>query len=383
MNADEILQTGQPLEGSGIDGHQKDSQGPTNGDCGTSICFCHCMSESNERIRTHFFQDIGRKRHRTSSPASDARIQIPVVVLILSLYITSNHVCSGFKASHVGIQLRPKVIGRRLIHPNDSFSALMPPPPGDRCYLAPNPLELAPTDTHSIIFHPVLVSSMESSTPVWSNPASDRLKSMVAATLWGVPLLLVLLVVGIAVLFSAVMPVIDKMFYETLEQELQLYLPTVWTQYQENLNGETLSSRRDLQMELWDQLAEYKAERLREIYTSRRCAANDNQYYQEVWDRIGSQLEEGEELENRPDLIAQLEEGLLKRNGDGTGKRDESSDVTTVSSKNGLQSIVGNELNRVDLMMRLFDKQTEYTGSSRQQIYRDWEKQRLKTGEEK
>jgi hypothetical protein len=245
---------------------------------------------------------------------------------------------------------------------------------------------LIPTITNTNIFfrHELLVS--DHTVAAWSTPATDRVKSMVAATLWGVPLLLLILVVTVAALFSAIMPVIDKMFNDSLEQELRLYLPNVWLDYHTKLNGEPLSSRRDLQMELWDQLSEYKAERLREIYMSRRKVDDDDDYYQNLWNQIDSQREEGEELENRPDLIAKLEEGLLKSTEytetTATRKSLESSrkdNRNRMKSNTGFQRIVGNELNRVDLIMRLFDKTTEYLSTSRQQIYQDWEEERKKT----
>ncbi|KAL3915023.1 MAG: hypothetical protein SGILL_005839, partial [Bacillariaceae sp.] len=157
-------------------------------------------------------------------------------------------------------------------------------------------------------------------TSAWENPATERIKSMAIASLWGVPLALILAVILTAVVFSTVMPVIDRMFYSNLEEEMQAYLPTRWAEYQDALRqtGESLSSRKDVQMEMWDRLAEFKAGRLREIYLNRlgEEQANNSErdclYYSTIWKRALSLLEEGEELENRPDLIAMLEEGLLK-----------------------------------------------------------------------
>jgi hypothetical protein len=243
------------------------------------------------------------------------------------------------------------------------------------------------TNTNNLFRHELLLPE-HSTASAWSNPATERLKSMVAATLWGIPLLLLVLVVIIAILFSAIMPVIDKMFYENLEYEMRLYLPNIWTDYLVKLNGEPLSSRTDLQMELWDQLLEYKAERLREIYTSRRTVDdNDDDYYMNLWQQIVSQREEGEELENRPDLIAKLEEGLLKSQeyAERTASRRDldlstkDSRKNTFLSKTCFQQVVGNELNRVDLIMRLFDTAAGYLGTSRQQIYQDWEEERKRT----
>ncbi|KAG7348252.1 hypothetical protein IV203_016957 [Nitzschia inconspicua] len=318
------------------------------------------------------------------------RMRLPLILLLWLSTIHSgggfqfhHHATTNLKSIHEGWSL-PQNIPSPLSSIESSHVGYLRSITWDAT--ATPPTNFIQVTANPFFYQPFPISSSDSA--AWSNPVTERLKGMVAATLWVVPLLLVLLVVAIAVLFSTVMPVIDKMFYETLEQELQLYLPCVWNEYQEKLNGETLSTRRDLQMELWDQLTEYKAERLREIYENRRkkSESNSRDYYQGIWELVDSQLEEGEELENRPDLIAQLEEGLLKRRQD---KGAESSDISSESSRNtsnastsnnGFQKIVGNELNRVDLIMRLFDKSTEYTGTSRQQIYKDWEKERTKGG---
>ena len=211
----------------------------------------------------------------------------------------------------------------------------------------------------------------------WENPATTKIKSMATAALWGVPLAVILVVILTSVFFSTIMPVIDRMFYSTLEEEMQAYLPELWIEYQNELQatGDALSARKDMQMLMYDDLAEFKAAKLREMFSSHLGGNADSggseQYYQKIWEQANSLLEEGEELENRPDLIAMLEEGLLKR------PQPNNSDIAKeelVSSENGFTSIVGNELNRVDLIMRLFDKTTEYTGKSRQQIYKDWDK---------
>ena len=211
----------------------------------------------------------------------------------------------------------------------------------------------------------------------WENPATMKIKSMATAALWGAPLALFLLVAVTAVFFSTIMPVIDKMFYSTLEEEMKAYLPDLWQEYQNELNatGDVLSARKDMQMLMWDDLAEFKSGKLREMYLSRlgenSSAKGGSEYYQSLWDQASALLEEGEELENRPDLIAMLEEGILKRprqDGDDSTSAEEAT-----LSESGFNSIVGNELNRVDLIMRLFDKTTEFTGKSRQQIYKDWD----------
>ncbi|KAL3922143.1 MAG: hypothetical protein SGILL_002362 [Bacillariaceae sp.] len=177
------------------------------------------------------------------------------------------------------------------------------------------------------------------------------------------------------------MPVADRMFCKTLEEEMQAYLPDLWIDYQNELQetGDILSARKDMQMLMWDDLAEFKAAKLRAMYLSRlgedsNTSGSKNEYYQKLWDQASSLLEEGEELENRPDLIAMLEEGLLKRpihDDDNIATGVVAADETL--PENGFTSIVGNELNRVDLIMRLFDKTTEYTGKSRQKIYKDWD----------
>jgi hypothetical protein len=219
----------------------------------------------------------------------------------------------------------------------------------------------------------------DSTNAAWENPATEQIKSMATAALWGIPLALVLWVALTAAFFSAIMPVIDRMFYSTLEEEMNAYLPDVWAEYQKELqqSGETLSSRKDMQMQMWDDLAEYKAGKLREMYLSRLgknpIIANDKDYYQKVWDRANSLLEEGEELENRPDLIAMLEEGLLKEPKGNTVPKTKKATASQSTAENGFTSIVGNELNRVDLIMRLFDKTTEFTGKSRLKIYKDWD----------
>ena len=49
------------------------------------------------------------------------------------------------------------------------------------------------------------------------------------------------------------------------------------------------------------------------------------------------------------------------------------------SASNELTKIVGSELNRVDLIMRFFDKTTEFSGKSRRKIYTDYWKQKEET----
>mmetsp|Transcript_27311 Transcript_27311/g.45180 ORF Transcript_27311/g.45180 Transcript_27311/m.45180 type:complete len:289 (-) Transcript_27311:555-1421(-) len=209
----------------------------------------------------------------------------------------------------------------------------------------------------------------------WSNPASDRLKSMVGATLWGIPIAIFLLLALIAATFSVVMPVVDNMFFSTLQEDLQAYLPELWEEYEQDgrlKEGETLSTRRDLQLELYDRLQEYKAEALREMC----LGENSSAYYKSLWSSVNSQLEEGEELEYRPDLIAMLEEGMLKQTKGMVSSDFATTEDMSDSDSNPLDKIVDSELNRVDLMMRFFDKSLEFSGKSRRAIYKDWEKRK-------
>jgi hypothetical protein len=218
----------------------------------------------------------------------------------------------------------------------------------------------------------------------WSNPASERLKSMVGTTLlWAVPLAVLIVVALIAAVFSAVMPIVDNMFYGTLREEARAYLPGLWEDYQNDprlRQDESFDTRLDLQLELWDELARYKAQTLREI-----CLLdddddnvddnnnNDDDFYKSLWHRVNAELEEGEELENRPDLIAFLEVGILKKQT-MLSNNNNNKEVTRT-----MDEIVTNELNRMDLVMRFFNKSTEFAGNSRRtMIYQQWEEKKKK-----
>jgi hypothetical protein len=158
--------------------------------------------------------------------------------------------------------------------------------------------------------------------------------------------------------------------------------------------------RKDLQMELWDELARYKAEALREICLGGGGGVGDGsssdddennedstrrmkeELYRSLWHRVNSELEEGEELENRPDLIALLEESILKNKQQLQQKLEDTSSSSSSSvsssspppqSSQNIDRIVNTELNRLDLMMRFFDKSTEYSGKSRRSIYEEYQ----------
>jgi hypothetical protein len=221
----------------------------------------------------------------------------------------------------------------------------------------------------------------------WSNPASEQLKSMVGTTLWAVPLAVLIVVALIGAVFSTVMPIVDTMFYSTLREEVRAYLPDRWEDYQNDPRlhpDESFDTRLDLQLELWDELARYKAQTLREICLlddddDNNNNNNNNDFYKSLWHRVNAELEEGEELENRPDLIAFLEAGILKKQQTILSNNNNNNKEVTRT----MDEIVNNELNRMDLVMRFFDKSTEFAGNSRQTIYQNWEEKKKKKKKEK
>jgi hypothetical protein len=208
----------------------------------------------------------------------------------------------------------------------------------------------------------VFSSSFLSATNAWSNPASERLKSMMGAALWGVPLAIFLVVVLIAILSSVIMFVIDDAFYEQVKEEVGELLPDLLAKYEKERlgEGEKLSSRADLQMELYDQLLEYKANVLREMC----LGENSVPFLRSLWHDINAQLEEEEDLDDRPDLIIRMELSIMKFRTNG-----DSSDVTEHST------IVDDEVG-LDWLMRVVDNSTEFPPESRLAIYKDWELQK-------
>jgi hypothetical protein len=254
--------------------------------------------------------------------------------------------------------------------------------------------------------------------------------------------LVLTLVALVAVAFSVVMPVVDSMFDQTLEEECRAYLPSAWEDYHNNrrrrMDGGGDWKRR---MELWDALNRFKAEALRSIVVD---DAEDGGDWDDDdgWDDDGadpgttgrgdrpprgrrlweemvtSHLLEGEDLHDRPDLIARLEEALIVRRyrgrrrrhrrpasavplpntGDGNKmagtavddgameddivvNRNDDNDygngrapMRSSSRNQSIQSrILGTEFNRLDLVMRFFSRPlTEYAGRSRRDIYTDF-----------
>ena len=115
---------------------------------------------------------------------------------------------------------------------------------------------------------------------------------------------LVFLFVGLTSLVGAILIPAGA---EQLEIECKALIPSVWDEYMEQLeDGQTIKDRPDLMFQLGLLLNKCKADRLKEVCVDAKLAP-------ELWDEVQAKLLDDQELQDRPELIAELQIAVGQR----------------------------------------------------------------------